>query len=505
MKKGLLLLLMTLLALSLFANGGKESTAADSKDAGPYEFTVFAKWPPEATDVDKAFFKGMEEALNLKINLEIPPSANYNERQQIMMATGDFPELVLFNGTADKTYVDAVKNELVLPLNDYLDNAPNIMKYSYQVSFDSFKTMNDDRIFGIPRTSVARADGFSVRADWVKTLGIDFVKDGGTISLDEYTELMKAFTRDDPDGNGLDDTYGMLVSADAKGNMSIPGHVLWSYGVIGWQKYGNTFMDLKYSQDHDNYKKSLAYANMLWNEKVVDPDWPTLSYETAKERWDSGAFYGMKGEFAGWTVAQQLTMQGFVPEAELVYITGIENEGGVVKGGSFSTGTWGLWGVMAGTEQPEKVVGMLDYALSDNYWDAVAFGPEGLTWNETNGVKVPTDVYKDHKYGRQFVRRNDDPGFFISLDMSDANRSRLGKLIGICIEQAVFSKSEGFRPAAADSQSYLDAETKLNTMISKIIVGQEPVDAWDGALAEWYADGGAQYVKEMNDYIVSKN
>lgn len=504
MKKGLLLLLTILVSLSLFANGGTEEGATSSDD-GPYEFTIFSKWPPEATDVDKAFFKGLEDALNLKINFEIPPSANYNERQQIMMATGEFPELVLFNGTSDKIYVDAVKNELVLPLNEYLENSPNIMQYSYQVSLDSFKTMGDDRIFGVPRTSVARADGFSVRADWVENLGIDYVKDGGTLSLDQFTELMKAFTRDDPDGNGLDDTYGYLVSADANKNMVVPVHVMWSYGCIGWQEYDGEYIDLQYSMKHDNFKEALAYTNMLWKEKVVDPDWPTLAYETALERWNSGTYYGMKGEFAGWTIQQQLQMQEFVPEAELIYITGIENEGGVVKGGSFSTGTWGLWGVMAGTEKPEKVVAMLDYALSDNYWDEVSFGPEGMTWNEEGGRKVPTDLYADHKYGRQFVRRNDDPGFFITLNMSDENRQRLAGLIGTCIEQAVFSKSEGFRPEAADSQSYLDAETELNKMISKIIVGQEPVSAWDAALEEWYANGGGEYVRQMQAHIKSKN
>jgi putative aldouronate transport system substrate-binding protein len=412
MKKGLLLLLVTLMAFALFANGGKESGTTSAKDDGPYEFTIFANWPPEPTEVDKAFFKGLEDALNLKINLELPPSANFAERQQIMLATGDFPELVLFSGTTNKTYVDAVKNELVLPVNDYLDNSPNIMKYSYQVSLDSFKTMGDDRIFGIPRTSVARADGFSVRADWLKNLGIDFVKDGGTVTLEQFTELNKAFARNDPDGNGLNDTYGILVSADAQGNMVVPGIISWAFGVIGWQDYDGEYMDLQYSMKHDNFKKALAYTHMLWQEKVVDPDWPTLAYETALDRWNSGTNYGMKGEFAGWLIQQQQWMQEFVPEAELIYVTGIQNEGGVVKGGSFSTGTWGLWSVMAGTEKPEKVVGMLDYALSDNYWDTVAYGPEGLTWNWEGGKRVPTDVYNDHKNGRQFVRRNDDPGLF---------------------------------------------------------------------------------------------
>jgi putative aldouronate transport system substrate-binding protein len=503
MKKGLLFFVMVLLAFGLFASGGEETGTTGMKADEPYEFTLFAPWPPEATDVDKAFFKGLEDALNLKINLEIPPSGNYSERQQIMLATGDYPELVLFGGTTDKTYVDTVKNGLILPVNDYLKNSPNIMQYSYQVSLDSFKTMGDDNIYGIPRTSVARADGLNVRADWLETLGIDFVEDGGTVTLDQFTELLKAFTRNDPDGNGLDDTYGYMVNADSAGNMSIPGHLLWSFGVIGWQEYDGTYMDLKFSQNHDNYKKALRFANMMWKEKLVDPDWPTLTYATAQDREVKG-MYGMRGEFAGWLVSSQQKLQAFVPDAKYSYITGIENEGGTVVGGSFSTGTWGLWTIMSSAEQPEKIVGMLDYALSDAYWDTVAFGPEGLTWNDEGGVKVPTDLYPDHKYGRQFVRRNNAPGFFITLNMSNENRARLDRLIGICIDQAVFSKSEGYRPPAADMQSLIDAETELNKTISKIIVGQLPVDAWDESLAEWYAAGGDQYVKEMNDHINSK-
>ena len=93
---------------------------------------------------------------------------------------------------------------------------------------------------------------------------------------------------------------------------------------------------------------------MLWEEKLVDSDWPTLTYAAAKDREVRG-MYGMRGEFAGWLVQSQQSLQEFVPDGEYYYITGIENEGGTVVGGSFSTGTWGLWTIMTSAEQPEKI------------------------------------------------------------------------------------------------------------------------------------------------------
>lgn len=503
MNKVTVLFLMFVLTAGLFAGGDDESVSTGSDEA--YEFTIFAPWTPETTEVDKAFFRGLEEALDLKINLEIPPSANFRERQQVMLATGEYPELVFFSSATDKMFVDAVNNGLVLPVNEYLENAPNIVKYSYQASMDYLKVKGDEQIFGIPRTSVTRADGFSVRADWLENLGIDYAKDGEPVTLEEFTEMHRAFALMDPDGNGVNDTYGMGLQVDTNGNMGVPKHIQWAFDLHGWQEYDGEYLDLKYSRNHDNFKRALAYMNMLWEEKLLDPDWPTLGGDTALDRWRTGKYYGIYSGFAGWLIAFEKGQQEFVPEAKLIYATGIENEKGVTQGGTDSTGTWGLWAVMADAEQPERIVEMLDYALSDNYWDTVNFGPEGLTWNNEDGLKVPTDLYKDHNYGRKFVRRSNDAEFFVTLDMSNENRNRLNNLISICIDQAIFYKSKGYRPSVSDSQSFLDARTELNRMISKIIVGQEPVSAWDAALDRWYANGGGDYVEEMQAYIRSQN
>lgn len=480
----------------------KEETETAEEKKELYEFTIFANFSPiEISDADEAFWLGLEEALNLKLNFEIPPSGNYQERKQIMLAGGEYPELVLFDSASDKSYIDSVRNGIVLPINDFLENAPNIVDYSYQVSLDSLKTMNDENIYGIPRTSVARADGFLVRKDWLTAVGID-IADGTTISRDKLTEVLTAFSRKDPDANELDDTYGMMVATDGNGNMDI--QFGWSFGLIGWQKYGETYLDLKYSQDQDNYKEALAYTAMLWEEGLLDPDWPTLSWEVAQERMISGV-YGMRGEFAGWLIQTQEQLQVFNPDAELIYVTGIEDNDGEVIGGSYSTGFWGQWSIMESAEKPERIIEMLDYSLSDAYWETVKFGPENVTWTNEGGVKTPTEAYPEYAWGRRYLRRNDDPDFFVTLNMSDENRVRLNDLIGKCIGQAVFSKDQGFRPATADDQTYIDANTELQKAISRIIVGDLSVDDWDAELQKWYDAGGQQYIQEINDHIIARD
>lgn len=45
-----------------------------------------------------------------------------------------------------------------------------------------------------------------VRKDWLDKLGLDVPK-----TLDDVVEVARAFKNDDPDGNGVDDTWGLGV------------------------------------------------------------------------------------------------------------------------------------------------------------------------------------------------------------------------------------------------------------------------------------------------------
>ena len=115
---------------------------------------------------------------------------------------------MLFDSTGDRIYLDGIKNGAIIGISKYLKYMPFFQKYSYKESWDAFKVMGTDEIYGLPRTSIARADGFYVRKDWLANLKVAN-PEGRAVELAELNDLLKAFTKNDPDGNGKADTWGL--------------------------------------------------------------------------------------------------------------------------------------------------------------------------------------------------------------------------------------------------------------------------------------------------------
>ncbi|MDR1061975.1 MAG: extracellular solute-binding protein [Clostridiales bacterium] len=479
--------------------------AAETAEAAaeePYKFTFFNNIFGSFSDGDQAVFDKLMAETNTVIELQNMPSSSYEESLTVMMASGDYPELVMFPDYTKPVFLDGVEYKAVLPLNDYIANAPNVQKYTYPISFKVLSVMGDGQIYGIPRTSIARADGYMIRQDWLDRLGIGMTE-GEPVTLAAFTDILRAFSQSDPDGNGANDTFGLgLYTAD--GNLEIPTALSYTFGLNGWQEYPGEdykYMDPKYSRQNDSFKNALEYMNALWNDKLVDPDWPTLNLDAHKQRFEQG-ITGMRAEFVGYMLEHEQNLQNVNPDARLSYMVGIvQNEGDKVAGGTYSTGVWGHFSVMSSAKNPQKIVDVLDYMLSDNFWEVVKFGVEGVSWEfDAEGTRV---AIPNTGSGGRFMRRNEDASFFISLNTPGSERPRLEKLIDICIGQAVFSKDEGFRPAIASDPAFLDADKELKTSVSKIIVGDLPIGDYNAVLDKWYDAGGRTYVEQMNEGIAA--
>ena len=198
-------------------------------------------------------------SLNLDIDVQIAPSSNYDESMQLTLASGEYPDMALFSSTTSQMYMDACRDGVLVPLNQYLDsgNYPNIMKYTYPISWEVLDVLGDGNIYSIPRTSIARADAYMIRKDWLDKLGYTY-DDTKPVTLEWFTQVMNDITFKDPDGNGINDTYG-LAAYSTDGNLGIAGAASMAYGLSGWREYDGEYMDLKYSRTNDAFKKALAW------------------------------------------------------------------------------------------------------------------------------------------------------------------------------------------------------------------------------------------------------
>jgi putative aldouronate transport system substrate-binding protein len=106
-----------------------------------------------------------------------------------------------------------------------------------------------------------------IRTDWLDNLGLD-----APTNLDEFVEVMKAFTFNDPDGNGEDDTFGMMMSAVHDGYLD--QQIAGAFGLGGG---GNSIVINEEGEwvpktTSDRYKEYLGFLNQLWEAGVVYPD-----------------------------------------------------------------------------------------------------------------------------------------------------------------------------------------------------------------------------------------
>lgn len=500
----LIVFALSLVAGLAWASG--ESEAADGDGTVPTIRFFFQQGAPE-TEIDRRILAEAEEEVGVKVEFEEPPQQNYTERLQILLASGDYPDMIFFPDK-NNTLIQAARDGVIRPLNEYLDNAPNAYQNTLPETWVNMQLLADGDIYVIPRNTIARADGYAVRRDWVENLGLEWPEDDA-LTLDEFTEWIRAFTEDDPDGNGEDDTKGLFQHAGSGGKFGLYGGnntpLYWPFGILGWQQYGDEYMNLMYSRTKPNMKDSLAYMNRIYEAGYMNDDAVIADRSRIYDEFLQGQF-GMFNEFGGNAAGYDAEVQEFTPDGDVDYLVGIKNDDGVVQGGSYGTGVWGYYTVSSTSEHPQKVVDLFDWAFGDG-WDRIKWGYEGVTYEDTDEGRVKFAVPRTADEQKMdwwnvFVRRANDAEFFVT-GRAPENQDEAIANIEAALEAFVVSMDLGYVPSAALEQRFIEADDALYETIGKIVIGQLPVSAYDAALDNWYENGGEEYVAEMQEYIGS--
>jgi len=495
MKKLMVFALAAILLVSSFGCSSK-------KTAGDGEIPVIKVFSDidYTTEGNQAWIKYAEEQCGIKLEFESPPSTSYKERLQIMLASGDYPDLILFKDPGDAEFTTAIDSGIVAPLDDYVDSLKNLQKHTYDYAWDAMRKEGKGSIYGVPRSTLVRTDGFIIRKDWLDKVGIPVPEDR-TLTLDEFYTILDKFTNEDPDGNGKKDTYGIATYSDTNKGLILP--VTETFDLFGWQKAKKDdykYMNPMYSKKADNYKKALEFNQKLFKEGLVDPESPVINtYVNMTERFKRG-IVGVVREFGGRFTQYEEQINQLFPEAELCMVNSITDENGDTKAPTdYNSGCYGLWAISETNENKEATLKFLDWIVSDEAWETSMYGIEGVAYNVVDGEKV----FEDVKYGigRSITRRNTDVDFYIPGGSEPEDVELMRELMHEQMENSVMSLDRGYKPAAASQPKYMDYQTKMIQEVTKILLGEKEVSYYDKVLDGWYKNGGTEYVEEMNEYI----
>ena len=180
-------------------------------DEEPVKLTMLQRLPASYVVEDNPVIKAWGEMLGVEIEIEAPPISSYNDRRNIILASGDLPDII-YVGDTGSSYAQWAADGLFLDLTDYLNEEymPNASRVLTDLELSTVKVAAlDDHIYSLPRVQTKPMDIILYRADWLEKVGMDV-----PTTPEEFAEVMKAFTTMDPDGNGVDDTYGFAFNID---------------------------------------------------------------------------------------------------------------------------------------------------------------------------------------------------------------------------------------------------------------------------------------------------
>ncbi len=491
--------LLTVALLAGCAGGGSNEPVQSSSntpvDGGakkaPTTISIISPDLGRVWKADNPGTKELEERTNVKLNVSMHPNNDFTSKYNVLAASGDIPDISRLSAFDYQNFAD---QGLFLDLTDYIDEyGPNLRKAIPAELWEL--TQYKGKQFVIPYENTAGKEVPVVRGDWLEALGLDL-----PTNLDEFEAMLKAFTFDDPDQNGVNDTYGMgVTNTYSESFMPIFGAHGIAPGFIG----GSTPMPSFVKGDQivpvavsPEYKASIAYIKRLWDAKVIDPEIFTIKADQAQQK----AAQGKIGYFnAWWSIApQQLVMQlkmnEIVPEAKwdpiFPGLTGPEG-----KSGMFSFGNIGASvAISAKSKHPEEAIRFLDYLATEEGWELARFGLKGEHYTSAmeprtaEGQKAYDEKWLDPL--SQIVSRVDlvDQVNNASEDPVQIENNRfINAAASYTLYQDVFygiPHTDEYKTYGADVAKFEEE------MIIKFITGVESLDNWDDYMESWKKKGG---------------
>ncbi|WP_314586002.1 extracellular solute-binding protein [Paenibacillus terrigena] len=218
--KAYVILLFT--TLFIMTAAGCEKTDVDeaastepTSDTGNH-LTISISFWDIGRDFEKkdAVLQKLEHDFNITFKPIQVSQTDYEEKFKVWAASDHFPDLFAHSLVINSPgiYADWIKQDLIRPLPSDLSKYPNVYKVA-QIP-DTLALRREKKLYMLPRIAYPTNDLWMmervvfVRKDWMDQLHrID------PRNFEEFSSLLESFTKDDPDGNGLQDTVGLTAAS----------------------------------------------------------------------------------------------------------------------------------------------------------------------------------------------------------------------------------------------------------------------------------------------------
>ncbi len=496
-----IILLLSLLALSGIAL---------AQDNPPPEQIIIFRGGVTLDDASDPIILELERRLNVDIVFKTADWSEINQVRNLDLGAGEDIDIYHHMDLNPQW----INDEVIIPLDDYItpEDHPYLTAITSSSTFAPLK--RDGHIYYIPMISHGWDWVFAVRKDWMGELGLEM-----PTNEVEFRDLLQAFKDRDPDSR----TVGWQIEGAAQVRRSILP-ILTTFGVpTSFYDPERSFTIDDEGTLHpvaigDNFRAAMQYINGLYNDGLVDTDFPSMSsMPMLNERYFQAGKAGV-----GWVqnpanlqMAEEGVEWAFIPPFSA---TGYEQTRalGIANNGYIS--------VSATSDDPQKAVDVLEYLNSLEGRQLIVAGVQGVHYNsfDANGnfdrnQEAWSATYDSQTYPLYFYFGQGLMHGYIPVEKYDTFEEALSHTevwepspnpTGL---RDVIQESSRWVGAPnpfqfVDMSEYSDLLTELNDVIvtgwTKLISAEPGTfdAAWDEYISEWERVGGNDWVANFQAY-----
>lgn len=498
-------LVVVLLAGFAGCSGGKDDPAGN----GTINLFSYGMDRFDGADKDSVWLE-IEKRANVTLNLSGVSLNAYTQKINMMVNTNEAPDIFFYLPDESETYAKWAQQGMLLDIGSYVTDDktyPNIYRLINSYEYRDLQYYGKHTL--VPFVATQNNWTIYIRQDWLDKLGLQQPK-----TLEDFAKVMEAFTKNDPDGNGKDDTYGLCGSKDSFWFM--PFYAAFT-PKDDWV-YNDDKSAMEYHYYEEGYKNYLAYMSDLYAKGYIVKDYYTKPDDMKIEDFAAGKA-GIMIHNAGDHIQNiMLKLEQASPNAEIDVIAPPEGPKGANLVGW--GGWWGGYSISAGCKDPEAALRLLDFLISEEGQKLRYYGIKDVHYTEKadGSIEITAENLENRKNepvnSFNQVRWNgetEEPyGFYAWGPMIGSMYSIVDDKITPFADYTYFrykdlaAKAEelcrtyatmpDFYNIAVSDSAFLQTVKKLqdyaNTYTINIITGEKPLEAgWEEYIAQAKAAG----------------
>ncbi len=496
------------------AEGTEAGDAADTAETDkPYAGTKLTWWTKLNANVsstypnlgDTPWAQYVQEQTGIEIEFIHPTVGSENEEFAIMVASGEYPDIIEHTWTAySGGPAAAITDGVIINLDDVMaENAPNFTKLMEEYpDIDRMVKTSSGSYYcfpflrGLEQPNVTQfSSGMVVRKDVLDELGLEMPE-----TIEEWDSVLRAFK-----------DYGFDVPFTTRKEWMKD---VWSPGFDNW---GDFYVDdgvVKHGLIEDSRKEFLSQMNKWYEEGLIDRDWLVAdksSNQTYFTTGKSAVVYAPFGQGLGQYTQIMNEADPEITQDDIrssVPVTSVKGQNAKF---SKMNQVYDKSGVSAAISSQcknvEAAAWLLDWMYSEEGNLCCNFGIEGLTYEMQDGQPVYTDVIMKNPDGMSvanalaaYTRAStsgvcvQDPRYIEQYYEQDNQKEALELSMKTDMDEHFFpptSVSEENTERYAEIMN--NVKTLSDEMEAQFIAGTVSLDAeWDG------------YIQQLKDFGIEE-